>query len=559
MYRHGARRLDQRRTRFALWAPDSRQVTLELQDGTLSPLQPEAGGWFALELECPADACYRFVIDGELRVPDPASRQQVGDVHGFSRVLDHTGYAWRQTAWRGRPWHEAVIYELHVGLFGGFAGVEAQLPRLAELGVTAIELMPLGDFPGRRNWGYDGALLFAPDDSYGSPNELKQLIDSAHGLGLMVLIDVVYNHFGPDGNYLGSYAAEFFREDRHTPWGAAIDFHRQEVRDFFVENALMWLLDYRADGLRLDAVHAIEDQDFLIELAERVRAASGPERYVHLVLENASNTASLLQRGYDAQWNDDGHHVLHHLLTGEADGYYTEFAEDPTGKLAVCLTQGFAYQGQADRFGKPRGEPSGHLPPTSFVLYLQNHDQVGNRAFGERLAAMADEDALKAATLLVLLSPMVPLLFMGEEWGSIQPFLFFTDHHGELADTVREGRRNEFAEFARFAEPQQLQLIPDPNAPGTFARSQPDLAPASQPHQREWLDFYRALLQLRHAHIVPGLPGAHALQAEVLAPGALSASWRLGDGRRLCIDLNLGDVTVELGARSAQATLEVAP
>ncbi|MDG9927524.1 MULTISPECIES: malto-oligosyltrehalose trehalohydrolase [unclassified Pseudomonas] len=555
MYRHGAQRLDERRTRFALWAPDCREVALELQDESLHPLHAGEDGWFALELECPADTCYRFVVDGRLRVPDPASRRQFGDVHGFSRVVDHTAYAWRHPHWRGRPWHEAAIYELHVGLLGGYTGVEALLPHLVQLGVTALELMPLGEFPGRRNWGYDGVLPFAPDGSYGTPEQLKHLIDSAHGMGLMVFVDVVYNHFGPDGNYLGQYARDFFREDRHTPWGAAIDFRRPQVRDFFCENALMWLLDYRVDGLRLDAVHAIGDDDFLVDLAARVRAAVEPGRHVHLVLENEDNRAGLLQRGYDAQWNDDGHNALHVLLTGEQEGYYADFADDATAQLATCLAQGFVFQGQADRRGQLRGEPSEHLPPSAFVLFLQNHDQVGNRAFGERLAALADEDALKAATLLLLLSPMVPLLFMGEEWGSTRPFLFFTDHQGELADAVREGRRHEFAEFSRFSDPQLLLDIPDPNAQDTFDASRPDLAPADQPRQRAWLSFYRRLLRLRQSQLVPVLEGTRALGVDVLARGALSAGWRLGDGRLLRIDINLSDAPVPTGARSQAGDL----
>ncbi|WP_252273359.1 malto-oligosyltrehalose trehalohydrolase [Pseudomonas subflava] len=555
MYRHGAHRLDGERTRFALWAPDSREVVLELQDGAMHPLQPGEDGWFALELACPVDTYYRYVIDGQSRVPDPASRRQFGDVHGFSRVVDHGAYAWRYPEWSGRPWHEAAIYELHVGLLGGYSGVEALLPHLVQLGVTAIELMPLGEFPGRRNWGYDGVLPFAPDGSYGSPDDLKHLIDSAHGQGLMVFVDVVYNHFGPEGNYLGQYASSFFRQDQHTPWGAAIDFGRREVRDFFIENALMWLLDYRVDGLRLDAVHAIGDSSFLVELAERARSAVGSKRQIHLVLENEHNQASLLRQGFDAQWNDDGHNALHVLLTGEVEGYYADFAEDPTAQLATCLAQGFVYQGQVNRRGQPRGEPSSHLPPSSFVLFLQNHDQIGNRAFGERLAAMVDEDALKAATLLLLLSPQVPLLFMGEEWGSIQPFLFFTDYHDKLADAVRDGRRGEFAEFSRFSDPATLLRIPDPNDADTFNRSQPDLNLTAQPRQREWLSFYRSLLRLRQRHVVPGLPGAHALGVEMLAPGALSASWRLGDRRVLRIDLNLSETALETGARSPAAEL----
>src|SRR5690606_29905070 len=287
-------------------------------------------------------------------------------------------------------------------------------------------------FPGARNWGYDGTLPFAPESSYGSPNELKSLIDTAHELGLMVFLDVVYNHFGPDGNYLGQYAREFFRDDIHTPWGSAIDFRKRQVRDYFCENALMWVRDYRVDGLRFDAVHAISEKDFLIELAERVRAEVGPKRHVHLVLENEDNSASLLEKNYNAQWNDDWHNVMHNLLTNEHEGYYADFAGNPTQKLARCLGEGFIYQGENSRHGRTRGEASAHLPPTAFVAFLQNHDQVGNRAFGERLINLADVDALKAATVLLLLSPMVPLLFMGEEWGSERPFLYFTDHGPEL-------------------------------------------------------------------------------------------------------------------------------
>ncbi|MDH1265211.1 malto-oligosyltrehalose trehalohydrolase [Pseudomonas sp. GD03944] len=553
MYRHGARRLDGTQTRFALWAPTCDSVAVELQDGSRHPLAAQEDGWYALDLACPAETRYRFVIDDHLRVPDPASRRQVADVHGFSQVVDHAAYAWQHTDWNGRPWHETVVYELHVGLFGGFQQIEAHLPHLVELGVTALQLMPLGAFPGERNWGYDGVLPFAPASAYGTPEQLKHLIDCAHGHGLMVFLDVVYNHFGPDGNYLGVYANRFFREDRMTPWGAAIDFREQAVQDFFCENALMWLLDYRIDGLRLDAVHAIGDDAFLAQLAARVRRAVPAPRQVHLVLENEHNNATLLTRGFDAQWNDDGHNSLHVLLTGEHEGYYADYASEPTHKLATCLEQGFVYQGQLTRHGQPRGEPSGHLPASAFVLFLQNHDQVGNRAFGERLIAIADTDALKAATALLLLSPMVPLLFMGEEWGSTQPFLFFTDYHDDLASAVREGRRSEFAEFSRFSDPEIRQRIPDPNALDTFTRSQPDLAPASRFRQQEWLALYRELLHLRHSRLGAGLDQARSLGAEVLGQGAVSARWRLGDGRALRIDLNLGLITVQAPAPAANA------
>ncbi|MEX5541580.1 malto-oligosyltrehalose trehalohydrolase [Pseudomonas poae] len=542
---HGAIMLDAQHTRFALWAPDAFYVSVELEHGKSIAMLPQADGWFETEVACPAGTRYRFNIDGEMDVPDPASRAQVDDVHGWSLVVDPLAYEWRHSQWQGRPWHEAVIYELHVGALGGYAAVEQHLPRLAALGVTAIELMPLAQFPGERNWGYDGVLPYAPQSSYGSPEQLKHLIDSAHEHGLAVILDVVYNHFGPDGNYLGQYAAGFFQEEVHTPWGAGIDFNRREVRDFFLDNALMWLLEYRFDGLRLDAVHAIDNPDFLQELAQRVRQQVDTGRHVWLMLENELNQASLLRQDFDAQWNDDFHNVLHVLLTGETDAYYSDFAQDATAKLARCLGEGFIYQGHTTRHGHARGEPSADLPPTAFVAFLQNHDQVGNRALGERLHQLCSPQALSAATALLLLSPMIPLMFMGDEVNASEPFLFFTDHHGDLAEAVREGRRNEFADFAAFQDPERREHIPDPNALSTFTRSAPTFA------ENEQAALYRHLLKLRHQHIVPHLPGAVALGAQVLADAAVTARWRLGDGSILQIDLNLGATALDCAASGA--------
>lgn len=563
-WRHGAIVRDPQHTQFALWAPDAQDVSLLLDNGQSLAMPALPGGWFVLDAACPAGTGYRFVIDNHLEVPDPASRAQNGDIHTLSRVVDPDAYHWQHPDWQGRPWHEAVIYELHVGALGGYAGVEKHLSRLVELGVTAIELMPLAQFPGERNWGYDGVLPYAPQASYGTPEQLKQLIDAAHGYGLMVILDVVYNHFGPDGNYLGQYAKGFFREDVHTPWGAAIDFRRAEVRSFFIDNALMWLNEYRFDGLRMDAVHAINDVEFLQEVARQIREDIPPGRHVWLNLENECNQASLLEQGFDAQWNDDGHNTLHVLLTGETDAYYQDFAEQPTHKLARLLSEGFVYQGQANRRGEARGEPSGHLPPTAFVLFLQNHDQIGNRALGERLPRLAPTPALRAATVLLLLSPMIPLLFMGDEWGASEPFLFFTSHHGELADAVREGRRNEFAEFAAFADPQRRERIPDPNDAQTFEASKPALAALALDTEqglehRQWLALYQQLLETRHRHIVPRLPGAFALGAEVLADGVVSARWQLGDGQILRIDLNLSEHAVKLPAATDGELLFACP
>ena len=552
---HGAVMQDAQHTRFALWAPDAFSVSVELADGQSLPMLPQVDGWFVLKTRCPAGTRYRFNIDGEHDVPDPASRAQVRGPESHSIVVDPLAYRWQHTSWQGRPWHQAVIYELHVGLLGGYSEVRSHLVRLVELGITAIELMPLAQFPGERNWGYDGVLPFAPQSSYGSPAELKQLIDTAHGLGLAVILDVVYNHFGPDGNYLHQYASGFFREDRHTPWGAAIDFRRREVREFFIDNALMWLLEYRFDGLRLDAVHAIEDPDFLQELARRIRQQVDPGRHVWLTVENEHNQASLLNKGYDAQWNDDGHNALHVLLTGETEAYYADFSQQPCALLARCLSQGFVYQGQPDRRGQPRGEPSGHLPPSAFVLFLQNHDQIGNRAFGERLQQLCPPAALHAATVLLLLSPMIPLIFMGDEVSASEPFLFFTSHHGELAEAVRQGRRNEFASFKAFADPQVRQRIPDPNAQATFDASRVRLIPGDYGLGHRTQALYRQLLLIRQRELTARLPGAHALGANVLGPQALSARWQLGDGSLLCIELNLGADAVAHTSQAQARTL----
>lgn len=550
-YSHGAFPQPDGTTRFSLWAPDADKVELSLGNGNRYELERQGEGWYGITVDCVAGTGYRYIINGELRVPDPAARLQHGNAQGLSCVLDHN-YTWKNNSWQGMPWHTAVIYELHVGLIGGFRNVEKLLPSLAQLGITAIELMPINEFPGTRNWGYDGVLPFAPEASYGTPDELKSLIDTAHGLGLMVFLDVVYNHFGPDGNYLGVYASEFFRDDIHTPWGSAIDFRKREVRDFFCENALMWIVDYRFDGLRLDAVHAISDKDFLVELANRVRTAVAPGRHVHLVLENEDNSSSLLQQGYDAQWNDDGHNILHHLLTNEAEGYYADFAQSSTEKLARCLGEGFIYQGEKSHTGRNRGEPSAHLSPTAFVLFLQNHDQIGNRAFGERLIELSDPDALKAATVLLLLSPMIPLLFMGEEFGARQPFLFFTDHNEELAKAVCDGRRSEFAHFEKFNDISTQQKIPDPNAINTFLRSKisfpTEKGMESYPEyisdKEHWLGFYKQLLELRRTHIIPHLAGVKSAGTTIIANRALCAEWILDNGNYLGIYINLSHSSV---------------
>ena len=478
-------------TRFRIWAPSAKTVQLKLPTRTV-PMHAAPEGWHEVVTPAPAGTSYSFVLPDGLSVPDPASRQQWEDVHGPSMVVDPNAYTWKNGNWRGRPWNEAVIYECHAGLLGGFKGVEAKLPELKRIGFTVIELMPIADVPGDRNWGYDGVLPYAPTRAFGTPDELKSLIDTAHGLGLMMMLDVVYNHFGPDGAYIHAYAKPFFREDIKTPWGAAIDFRKFEVREYFEQNAIFWLNEYRFDGLRFDAVHAISEEDFLVEMAGAIRHETGDgrgARHIHLVLEHENNRAALLRtKGneplYDAQWADDMHHCLHVLLTGETEGYYADFL-DTTAQLARCLAEGFAYQGQvAPHLERPRGEPSGHLPPTAFVICLQNHDQIGNRAMGTRLTELATPEALRAATALLLLSPFIPLMFMGEEYASTSPFQFFTSHNEDLAELIRIGRRDEFKHFAAFQDEEQRKRIPDPNAVSTYERSRPE---ATEPAHAEWI------------------------------------------------------------------------
>ena len=538
--KYGAKRQVDGQVRFRLWAPAQETVAVAVESGDLLPMTRTADGWFEATAPLPAGTRYRYRLADGSMVPDPASTQQAPDVHDAS-VVTVDDYVWRYVDWRGRPWAETVIYEVHAGLAGGFRGIQDDLPRLKSLGVTAVELMPINDFPGGRNWGYDGVLPYAPDTAYGTPDDLKSLVDTAHGLGLMVFLDVVYNHFGPDGNYLHAYAPQLFRDDVHTPWGPAIDFRRPEVRDYFTCNVLMWLMDYRFDGLRFDAVHAITEQDWVSEMAATVRATVEPGRHVHLILEH-HNAASLLRSGIDAQWNDDAHNVLHVLLTDEDGGYYADYAEDPGGKLARCLAEGWVYQGErSDYLDSPRGEPGADLPTTAHVLFLQNHDQIGNRALGERLTVLTDRKTLEAAIALQMLCPQIPLLFMGEEVASTTPFLFFTDHHDELADAVREGRRKEFAGFAAFADPAQRERIPDPNAESTFTASRPIPDPGAGEGR---FALYQRLLAIRATEIVPRLTGTASLGAQAIGPKAVRAAWRMGDGATLTIVTNLGPAPV---------------
>ncbi|MFO8089243.1 MAG: malto-oligosyltrehalose trehalohydrolase [Desulfatiglandaceae bacterium] len=542
--------------RFRLWAPAAESVDVIIEDTgrpKIFSMDRDARGWFETFIEgaC-AGSLYRYRIDGKTAVPDPASRFQPGDVGGPSQVVDPDAYRWRKDTWNVNPWHETVLYELHVGTFtaeGTYSGVLSRLDHLAELGVTALELMPLSDFSGRRNWGYDGVLPFAPDSVYGRPEDLKKLIDAAHELGLAVFLDVVYNHFGPEGNFLNLYAPDFFTDRYQTPWGAAIDFSVPEVREFFIANALYWLTEYRFDGLRLDAVHAIRDETgrhILEELAERVRAGLPDNRRVHLVLENDGNQAGLIARDsigrsiyFDAQWNDDMHHCFHVLATGEKFGYYRDYQDSPKKLLGRCLAEGFAYQGEPSehRGGGRRGEVSRHLPPEAFVSFLQNHDQVGNRAFGERLSVLASRRVREVVAAILLLSPQVPLLFMGEEWGTKRPFMFFCDFHGDLAAAVCEGRRKEFAAFPQFSDPASTARIPDPNEPATAEDSVLDWEEPDKPEYAGWLAFYRRLLALRKERIIPLIPNIIPAKASMrlVDDECLVVNRPLSGGRNLVV------------------------
>jgi len=535
---------------FRLWAPAAKSVDLLLDRP--QPMNRHAEGWYELTVRgAGAGTLYRYRIDGQLDVPDPASHFQPQDVNGPSEVIDHAHYRWQTTDWRGRPWRDTALLELHVGIFtpaGSYRGTIDKLDHLAGTGITAIELMPLADFAGRRNWGYDGVLLYAPDSAYGRPDDLRALIDAAHARGLMVFLDVVYNHFGPEGNYLGRYAPQFFTAAQ-TPWGSAIDYRIPAVRAFAIENALHWLNRYRFDGLRLDAVHAIVtpgEPSMLTDLSRVVgglAAASG--RHIHLVLENDDNRASLLDPDadlpaglYRAQWNDDYHHAWHVLLTGETGGYYGDYAEAPRRQIARVLSSGFAYQGEpsAHRDGRRRGEASGARSPLAFVNFLQNHDQIGNRALGDRLTAQAEPAALEAALAITLLSPMPPLLFMGDEWGSARPFPFFCDFSGELAQAVRRGRREEFkAAYARYGDE-----IPDPLSAETFAGAVLDWDARGSPPGRKRLALVQSLLAVRQREIVPYLAAAKFGSAHV-EQDVLAAHWMLAGGRRLALLANLSD------------------
>ena len=539
--------LDANGVTFRLWAPAAHEVEVVTDRATA---MQKRGEWFEARIGGARDGTrYSFRIDGEIEIPDPGSHFQPDDVHAPSEVIDHT-YDWQCRDWTGRPWDEAVILEVHPGTFtreGTYRAIIDKLDHIADTGITALELMPLADFPGRWNWGYDGVLPYAPDSAYGRPEDLKALIDAAHQRGLMVFLDVVYNHFGPEGNYLHRIAPQFFAE-AHTPWGGAINYENNNVRAFAIENVLHWLEHYRFDGLRLDAVHAIVtpgDPEILSDLSKaagELAARSG--RHIHLVLENDDNRADVLDPReeppagrYHAQWNDDYHHAWHVLLTGEDAGYYRDY-QDAQARIVRSLREGFAWQGEpsSNRKGQPRGERSAHLPPGAFVDFIQNHDQIGNRPMGERLTVLAKPEAVAAALAVLLLQPSPALLFMGEEWGATEPFPFFCDFKGALAEAVRNGRKREFAEaYAKHGAD-----IPDPLAEKTRDMAVLDWDALLMSPHRERLTMVRALLKARREHVVPLVRDMSGGADARIDGDVLTAEWRAGD-RRLQLVANLSE------------------
>jgi maltooligosyltrehalose trehalohydrolase len=534
---------------FRLWTPAARSVDLLLNRP--HRMKSENNGWYSLFVaQAEVGTRYRFRVDGEHEVPDPASAFQPDDVTGPSEVVDHSAFSWRAKDWRGRPWEDAAILELHIGTFtpaGTFRAAIDKLDHVAQMGFSAIELMPIADFSGVRNWGYDGVLFYAPDSAYGRPEDLKALIDAAHLHGLMVLLDVVYNHFGPEGNYLGRYAPQFFAK-ADTPWGSAIDYRVPEVRQFAIQNALHWIEHYRFDGLRLDAVHAISEPGephVLEELSRVVGSYAGRNhRAVHLVLENDDNRTTMLDPRIDppsgryrAQWNDDYHHAWHVWLTGECHGYYVDYEQAPLQHIARALKSGFAYQGERSehRHGRKRGEASATLPPTAFINFLQNHDQIGNRPFGNRLTTQVAEQALEAALKVTLLAPMPPLMFMGDEWGSTRPFPFFCDFRGGLGEAVRKGRRQEFkAAYAALAAG-----LPDPLAEETFRSAVLDWDACRSAAGRQRLELVQRLLLARRQHIAPRLSQTSFGSAQV-SGFVICAYWTVAQEGKLILVANLG-------------------
>ncbi|WP_406695528.1 malto-oligosyltrehalose trehalohydrolase [Singulisphaera sp. Ch08] len=558
-------------TRFRVWAPEARSVEvvhLSSQGGESSvALERSDDGTFGgLIPAASAGDRYLYRLDEKGTFPDPASRYQPEGVHAPSAIVDTDAFPWSDHGWRGVKREELVIYEIHVGTFspeGTFAAVVDRLPWLVELGVTAIELMPVADFAGSRSWGYDGVDLFAPARCYGTPEDLRRLVNEAHRVGLAVILDVVYNHFGPVGNYTLAYSPGYLSTNHQSAWAACVNLDGEQsgmVREFFIENALHWVHEYHMDGLRLDATHELHDgsaRHFLAELSSRVRA-SAPERDLVLIAEDHRNLAKMMRPesaggwGLDGVWADDFHHQIRRFLAGDHEGYYRDYSGSIVD-LVDTINQGWYYRGQQSiHLGEARGTNPQGLSPSSFVICLQNHDQIGNRAFGDRLSPNLDLAAYRAASVLLLTMPAIPLLFMGQEWAATTPFLYFTDHEEDLGKLVTEGRRHEFRHFLAFVDPEAREKIPDPQAVSTFEASRLDWSESEHSPHASILRLYRALLRLRrqepalrpsrrdNVHAIP-LDNASLLLIRRSSP----------DGETLLIVVRLrgaGEVRLEHGA-----------
>ena len=489
-------------------------------------MDPEQKGYFTTFVDgLKSGTRYFYLLNSSQERPDPVSRSQPEGVHGPSEVIDPSEFEWEDQEWKGIPLQEMIIYEVHTGTFAHEGTYEGMIPSLDylqnELGVTAIELMPVAQFPGERNWGYDGTYLYAPQNSYGGPRGLKKLINACHRKNLAVILDVVYNHLGPEGNYLGDYGP-YFTDRYTTPWGRAINYdgpESDEVRKFVVDNALYWVTEYHVDGLRIDAIHGIFDfsaRHILYDVREAIhRQAMKLDRHIVVIGESDLNDARIINPpnkggyGLDAQWNDDFHHCLHTVLTKELDGYYQDFGH--IDQLVKALQEGFVYSGQYSPFRRRQhGSSSKHLPPSKFIIFSQNHDQVGNRLKGERLSALVSFEALKLAAGIVLLSPNIPLLFMGEEYGEEAPFLYFVSHSDqELINHVRRGRNEAFSAFQSGGE------VPDPQDEATFLRSKVNFDLYGHGKHKILLDFYKVLISLRRQ--IPSLSHLNKTGMEIKA------------------------------------------
>jgi malto-oligosyltrehalose trehalohydrolase len=550
----GAELLTDGSVRFRVFAPEAAFLSLALE-GSAEPLPMIAadGGWHELiTAAATAGSLYRFVLPNEMHVPDPASRFQPHDVNGPSEVIDPCAYPWRSLAWKGCSWDQAVLYELHIGAFtpeGTFLAAIERLEHLASLGITAIEVMSIGDFSGRWNWGYDGVLLYAPDSTYGRPEDLKAFVDAAHEHGMMVILDVVYNHFGPEGNYIPQYFPDIVTNAYKTPWGQALNFdarHGESTRQFIIHNALYWVEEFQMDGLRLDAVHAILDSSsnhILDELAHAVkRLSSGRE--IHLILESDDRVWHHLGRDVGlqplsstAQWNHDMQKLVALALT---QGRAEELDYADTRLLGKALVEGFT--SGPHHHNAPKEAYALSVSAAGFISFLQSHDVVGNRIAGERIAELAPPETVRAIAAVYLLAPQIPMLFMGEEWGASTPFPYFCDFSGDLAAAVRRGRLEQFATPEQRADPQFLATACDPISECTFLSAKLRWDERLRGIHADWLDWYRRILQARRQSIVPLLSRLHATTGdyEVAGPRQIATRWKIGSGS-LSLRANLSD------------------